>query len=46
MQDIFKNTPTTVVDDKLRGLVPLLQLNGTAATGARLPDAPQTGAAR
>jgi membrane protease subunit HflK len=31
MQDILKNSPAIIVDDKLRGLVPLLQLNGVSA---------------
>jgi membrane protease subunit HflK len=31
MQDILKNSPAIIVDDKLRGLVPLLQLNGASA---------------
>ncbi len=34
MQDILKNSPSIVVDDRLRGLLPMLQLN---------PAAPQTG---
>jgi membrane protease subunit HflK len=38
MQDILKNSPSIIVDDKLRGLVPLLQLNGAAS--------PDQGAAR
>jgi len=31
MQDILRNSPAIIVDDKLRGLVPLLQLNGASA---------------
>jgi len=27
MQDVLKNAPSVVVDDKLRGLLPMLQLN-------------------
>ncbi len=34
MQDVLKNTPSIVVDDKLRGLLPMLQLNQPAETGA------------
>ncbi len=30
MQDIVKNTPSIVVDDKLRGILPMLQLQGAA----------------
>jgi membrane protease subunit HflK len=37
MQDVLKNAPTIVVDDKLRGILPMLQLN--QATTA--PAAPQ-----
>jgi membrane protease subunit HflK len=42
MQDILSHTPTVVVDDKLQGLLPLLQLNtpGAAPAPAR-PPAPQ-----
>ena len=29
MQEILKNSPSIVVDDKLRGLLPMLQLNGS-----------------
>lgn len=33
MQEILKNSPTIVVDDKLRGILPMLQLNGAGAAG-------------
>jgi membrane protease subunit HflK len=33
MQDVLKNAPSIVVDDKLRGLLPMLQLNQTGSAG-------------
>ncbi len=47
MQDILKSAPSVIVDDKLRGLVPLLQLNGSFSPPAPpLPPVPATGAAK
>jgi membrane protease subunit HflK len=37
MQDILKNSPAIIVDDRLRGLVPLLQLNGVSAQPGATP---------
>jgi membrane protease subunit HflK len=37
MQEILKNSPSIIVDDKLRGLVPLLQLNGAGSTQGAAP---------
>jgi hypothetical protein len=34
MEDVLKNAPSVVVDDKLRGLLPMLQLNRGADQGA------------
>ncbi len=34
MQDVLSHTQTIVVDDKLRGLLPMLQLNGAAGAPA------------
>jgi membrane protease subunit HflK len=33
MQEVLKNTPSVVIDDKLRGLLPLLPLNQAPAAG-------------
>jgi len=33
MEDVLKNTPSVVVDDKLRGLLPMLQLNQPGDAG-------------
>ena len=47
MQDILKSAPSVIVDDKLRGLIPLLQLNGGfAAPAPPLSPAPAAGAAK
>jgi membrane protease subunit HflK len=39
MEDVLKNAPSIVVDDKLRGLLPMLQLNGPPAAPAADPGA-------
>jgi len=33
MEDVLKTTPSILVDDKLRGLLPMLQLNQGANQG-------------
>jgi modulator of FtsH protease HflK len=37
MQDILSHSPSIVVDDKLKGLVPFLSLSGEGQSGATAP---------
>jgi membrane protease subunit HflK len=45
MEEILRRNPKVIIDDRMQGLVPLLQLGGEAAgrPGARPPSAPQGG---
>jgi membrane protease subunit HflK len=40
MQDILSHSSSTVVDDRLKGLVPLLSLGDGAGTGSATPPLP------
>jgi len=45
MQQILTHTPTMVIDDKLKGVLPLLPLNDFARPRAATPNPPATGEA-
>lgn len=44
MQDVLSHTPSVIVDDKLRGVVPYLPLGGDLNRPAATPPAPAKGA--
>ena len=43
MQDMLTHTPSLVVDDRLKGVLPLLQLNAPEAPATPAPAAAQPG---
>jgi membrane protease subunit HflK len=42
MQDVLSHSPSIVVDDKLKGLVPFLPLTGGSLPGAAAPPTPSS----